>query len=142
MSREEVRARYNIMLERYVKQIDMEATTLEELVETHVFPAIEQEISHTASMVVSLKAAGASAPTDRLDRLTACYRMLLTAQEDLKKCVTSSSQIHDEQARAKSLVTKVLPAMHKVREACDEIEGNVADEIWTLPKYRELLFLR
>jgi glutamine synthetase len=142
LSGEEVRARYNIILERYIKQIEMEASTLLELADTHVQPAMEAELSRLAEMVGRVKAAGGKVQAGRYDRATALYERLVNADTALDKELTTALRIADEKERANALCAKVLPAMQKVREVSDEIEGFVADNLWTLPKYRELLFLR
>jgi len=58
LNAEEVRARYNISLERYIKEIDMEAATLLELTDTHVLPAVETELRGLAAAAVNAKTAG------------------------------------------------------------------------------------
>ncbi len=142
LSTEELAARKNVMTERYVKQIEMEAHTALELVETHVFPALEAEISRVSQAVAHAASAGASLPDRRLKTMTGLYERLLVHVDALQAAITLSSETADEVVRADVLSEHVMPALAEVRAAADEIEGCVADDLWTLPKYRELLFLR
>lgn len=142
LSGDEIKARHNIMLERYIKQIEMEASTLLELVNTHVLPSAEKEIYRISDMVRCAKEIGQNVSSDRLKELSGIYESLLKAKSSLVKVFDETMKIHDETKKADALSVKVLPAMVKVREYSDEIEGEVSDEFWNLPKYREFLFLR
>ncbi|MDB5037913.1 MAG: glutamine synthetase type [Bacteriovoracaceae bacterium] len=142
LSADEINARHNIMVERYIKQIEMEAATLLELVQTHVYPAVEGQISKTAQMVGYVKEAGKSISTDRLQDINALYEKLLKAGASLQTEYTKALDSKDEHQKSTLLSEKVLPAMNKVRDLADEAEGLVADELWPLPKYREILFLK
>ncbi len=139
---EEIRSRVNIMLERYIKQIEMEASTLQEMTNTFVFPAIESEICSIARMVKEVKEAGKGVSLNRLEDIKAIYESLLKTAQQLGVELVKTADIHDEVKKATALSVTVLPLMTKVRDLCDEAEGMVSDTHWPLPKYRELLFLK
>lgn len=134
LTEDEFKARFNIILERYIKQIEMEALTVMELVDTHVFPALESELARLTQSGCEKGVRGIKAKK--------LYDELLTARADVDKHFEQAAKTHDEGKKAKMLCEKVLFSMGKVREVADEIEGFVSDEFWTLPKYREILFLR
>lgn len=142
LSYDEIKARHNIMVERYIKQIEMEAATLIELVNTQVCPALEAQIERTAAMVAAVKDAGKSIAADRLVDVKDVYEHLLKARMNLEGDYTKALEAKDENQKAKLLSEKVMPSMLKVREWADQAEGLVADDLWPLPKYREILFLR
>lgn len=142
LSPDEIKARYNIMLERYIKQIEMEAATLIELSETKILPVVEKEVERIAMMVSAVKNAGKQVSLDRLESIKSLYEDLLKAKATLETEFDSVLKVHHESERAKLLSTKVIPAMMKVREYSDEAEGRIADEAWILPKYREMLFMK
>lgn len=142
LSLDEIKARHNIMTERYIKQIEMEAGTLLELMNTMVLPACEDELSRLGAMLGNMKTAGKSVAGDRLDSLKSIYENLMKAKAGLETELNSVVEIHDEAKRADELSKKVIPAMDKVRTLADEAEGLIADALWPLPKYREILFLR
>ncbi|HLG19593.1 MAG TPA: glutamine synthetase III [Bdellovibrionota bacterium] len=142
LSAEEIKAWHVIMLERYIKQIEMEAATMLELVDTHVLPAMEEEVTRVAHMVTELKSTGHKTGNRRLDQATTMYDHLMDACAALDKELAAAQGIHDEAKKASALSKKVFPAMEKLREFSDQAEGFVADELWRLPKYREMLFLK
>jgi len=142
LSKDEIKARANIMLERYIKQIEMEAGTLLELMDTYVTPSCESELSRMATMISAVKAGGKSIAGDRFESLKNLYENLLKSRTTLETELSAVLQSHDEAKKADDLNSKVLPAMEKVRQFSDEIEGMISDELWPLPKYREILFLR
>lgn len=141
LSRDEIKARANVFLERYIKQIEMEAATLLELAGTHVLPAVEAQVTRLADMAFRTKEAGKAVALDRFSDVKSTYEGLLKATEALETELAMAEKIHEEFEKAVTLCNKVIPSMQKVREFSDAAEGQVADELWTLPKYRELLFL-
>jgi glutamine synthetase len=138
----EVKARHVIMLERYCKQIEMEASTVLDLLATAVLPSCEKELSHLATMVAQLKAAGQSGFESRLKELGQEYQKLLTERERLEKALEKAHGLHDEGKRSVFLSETVMSVMEAIRDGADRVEGMVSDENWSLPKYREMLFLR
>jgi glutamine synthetase len=142
LSHEEIKARHVIMLERYIKQIEMEASTVLEIVDTQIMAAVEKEMYRIAEMIGHVKAAGKSVAVDRLEDIKAVYEGLLKARATLESELKKVFDIHDESKRADALCEKVMASMLKVRGLCDEAEGIVSDELWPLPKYREILFLK
>ncbi|MBN8554743.1 MAG: glutamine synthetase III [Deltaproteobacteria bacterium] len=142
LSEDEIKARHNIMLERYIKQIEMEAATVMELTHTHVLPAVEAEVERLGNMAKTIKEAGESISLDRLENIKSIYENLLKAESSLQKEFESAVQIHDESKKASALSTKVLPLMQNLRDIADDAEGRISDSAWSLPKYREILFVK
>jgi glutamine synthetase len=141
LSAEEVQSRYHISVERYVKTIDIEIDTLLEMTQTIVIPAVENQLmaltsTHQAITSSSLKKYHAS----RTQKLEATFESILSLQDELVRLAESTSKIHDESARMKKLAAEVQPLSFRLREACDQAERLVSDEMWPLPKYREMLF--
>ena len=71
----------------------------------------------------------------------ASIEALNTRVQDLQSAAEKASGEGDLVKHARTLADQVVPAMAAVREVCDKIEETVADEFWSLPKYREMLFL-
>jgi glutamine synthetase len=130
----ESEARYHVRLERYLKDVEIEVEALRNLVQTHVLPAAYRQhaLLIGAGAGKSIKAAleRVGAAIDDLDGRMAS----LAAAAD-----KAASEALDKKARL--YADQVVPGMAAVREVCDRIEEMVADEFWTLPKYREMLFL-
>lgn len=140
-SKEELHSRYHIMVERYVKTLDIETDTLVELVNTYVVPAVEKQLLElsqtsqclTGSVVKKLH-------LERAHRLEKVFEEILSRLEELSKKIDHIRAKKDEAEKMKLIAHEVQPLALKLREACDQAEKLVSDEFWPLPKYREMLF--
>jgi len=146
LTADELKARHNVLLERYIKQIDLEGSTLAELVDTYVLSACERELKVRAALVHGLddaKAKGGASKrvSDRLTELEKHYTDLLDKRGTLDTALAKMRAEHDEPKKAKICAETIMPIMEEARIVCDAIESAVSDEFWSLPKYREMLFL-
>lgn len=140
LSHEEIQSRYHIAIERYVKTLDIEHVSLIELAETYVLPAIEKQFSVLARAHASIPSkATAKLHEGRLNALDKVLASVLTELNKFKTLVEKSQKIHDEEKRMWDIVETLQPLSFKLRAACDEAEKLVADDLWPLPKYREML---
>ncbi len=139
LTRRELEARKDIGYEQYVRAINVEANLVTEIARTKIFPAAVRYQTELAHNVTALKAVGNKPATDVLDTVTAAIAALLTAIETLEK--TRSEHIHSLAKEAGHYCHKVLPAMLDARKAADTLEAIVADDLWPLPTYEEMLFI-
>ncbi len=137
----ELASRFSVALERYLKTVTLEAETLVEMLSTHVIPAGEKQL--TAS---SLALRGAPDGVAGLDRRVKAVAAALTEAvagcDRLKELLDGSANMHDEAKLATHLADVMRPAMDAARDAADRLEHLVDHELWSLPKYREMLFVR
>jgi glutamine synthetase len=135
----EMHSRYEIGLEQYALTVGVEARLTLELGTTVILPAALRYQTELASNVATLKAAGIEPSTVLLEDLSATVADLVSALVDLKKGVEdhSATEAMDEAAHMQSL----LPAMDAVRAAADSLESVVADDLWPLPTYQEMLYI-
>jgi glutamine synthetase len=143
LSVEEVKARYHVDLERYLKDIDIEVETLVDLVRTHVLPAALQHQARVAQSLVAVQQVRGQVPGSQTALLDACTEEIGRLRERadaLEQQLRDLGRL-DEHSRAPRYAYDVAPAMQAVRESCDRLEVLVQDELWPLPKYHEMLFL-
>ncbi|TDZ85299.1 Glutamine synthetase [Mycobacteroides salmoniphilum] len=135
----EMHSRYEIGLEQYALTIHVEAKLSLELGSTVVLPAAVRYQTEIAQNVAALKAAGVEPNTTLLEDVSAPISDLVNALADLRKGVESdfATTALEEAEHAQSL----LPAMDAVRAAADVLEGIVADDLWPLPTYQEMLYI-
>lgn len=135
----EMHSRYEIGLEQYALTIHVEAKLSLELGSTVVLPAALRYQTEIAQNVAALKAAGVEPSTTLLEDVSAPISDLVNALADLRKGIESDSATSalEEAEHAQSL----LPAMDAVRAAADVLEGIVADDLWPLPTYQEMLYI-
>lgn len=141
-SEAELTSRFHVRLERYIKNLLIEADTLRSIVKTQVLPAAVAYSGDLAQAAASAKAVGVSAPQiDALSRLTALIHTLYLREALLQAAIVRVESLPDEGQKAKELSEEVSLLMLEIRTLCDELEATVADDYWPLPKYREMLFL-
>ncbi|MCW2686560.1 MAG: glnA 3 [Mycobacterium sp.] len=135
----EMHSRYEIGLEQYALTVGVEARLTMELGSTVILPAALRYQTELASNVATLKAAGVEPSTALLEDVSGTVAELISALADLKKGLEdhSATTAMDEASHAQSL----LPAMDAVRAAADTLEGVVADDLWPLPTYQEMLYI-
>jgi glutamine synthetase len=141
LSPRELKSRYDIYLEQYNKTVLVEAKLAVSIAKTVITPAALRYQKELADGILAIKQAGAAVSTKLLESVAG-----ITA--DLEKSIgqLESALGHEGAAspldEAKHLKGHVLPAMLNVRKAVDALEGVVADDLWPLPTYQEMLFLR
>jgi glutamine synthetase len=141
LSKDEVHSRYHVAVERYNKTLLIEHHTLAELVNTHVIPAIETQLRHSSATLAAMTTASAkSAMQKRIGALETTFAELTSALDTLKGTLDKVAKLTDEVEAMKFIASDVTPGARKVRDAADSAETQVADGLWPLPKYREMLF--
>jgi glutamine synthetase len=135
LSERELAARVEIAWERYVKVGNIEASAALDIAKTMIMPAAVRYLSTLAG------ASGASRAVAALtDKVGGQIDRLGDAIGDLEHAVHAAHEARDIRDEARAFVNDVIPAQAKLREIADELETVVADDLWPLPKYRELLF--
>ncbi|MBX9767025.1 MAG: glutamine synthetase III [Bdellovibrionales bacterium] len=141
LSEDEIHARYHIGVERYVKTLLIELYTLNDMVNSYVLPALENQIAHTgAAGAVMSPEFKRSFTASRMAPLEKTYEEILGRLGDLKTALDRVDSLHDEEKKMSVIADDLVPLAKRLREQCDLAEGMVAEEYWTLPKYREMLF--
>ena len=142
LSRRELEARFNTFCEQYATQITIEAQTLLSLARTHVLPAATRHLAQLAECVEATEDAGVEC-----DALKDELRDVLGRVTDLRGGIQDlAAALHhgngDAHKHAAALRDDVIPLMNAVRGAADALEAIVSDDLWPLPKYREMLFVK
>lgn len=141
LSREEILSRYHVNVERYVKTIDIECETLAEMVQTYIIPAVEKQLVDLGRAQSFISSSSLKKKHgERHARIESALELILARYEDFLRVKDSTHGLAEEGQKMKRLADEVQPAAFKLREACDQAEKLVADELWPLPKYREMLF--
>jgi glutamine synthetase len=143
LSDEELHSRYHVRLERYIKDMLIELHTLREMVDTIVLPAALEYSGSVAASAANAKAAGIK-PIPQIEvanKIGASIADLQKQRAALGKVIDKAEGMHDAiEKQAQLLTSDGADAMAEVRRCCDELELSVSDELWPLPKYREMLF--
>ena len=138
----ELESRYNILAEAYTKQINIEGELTATIARTMILPAAMRYRKELSDSVASAKAAGLDAAgSDELKHYESKVKELT---EGMKKLDGALAHEADGEPfdHAKAIAESVIPAMVMVRTAADALEVATADDLWPLPKYREMLFIK
>jgi glutamine synthetase len=135
LSGDEIHARHEIFTEKYVKEIHLEASCLAEIATGYVAPAVQNQLARLGAAASAAALVGVKSKkfTDEVEVLVKHYEALGAAVAELDR--TREEVGHDAHATA----DKLRPAMAKVRATADALEQLVSDDLWPLPKYREML---
>jgi glutamine synthetase len=142
-TREELHARHEIQLEKYVKDIHIEALTMLSMARREILPAAVRYSGVVADAAAKTKAAGAE-PDVHLGLLRDLNALISTLHRNiagLEEAVATTGSIKDLAARAEAARDVVVKAMAAVRTAADALEKIVDRSIWPLPSYAEMLFM-
>ncbi len=133
LSQRELESRYEVLLEQYVTKLNIESETAAAIARTMLLPAAARHIA-------LLRSAELSELVSESDALVARF---IEAIRGLESANLEENQPHsDLLEHAKYMADTVIPAMAAAREAADELEKVVADDLWPLPKYSEILFIK
>jgi glutamine synthetase len=139
-SEQEMHSRYEVGLEQYALTISVEAKLTLELGSTVILPAAMRYQTEVAQNIATLKAAGMEPSTTLLTQVSAPIAELTSGLADLRKALedpTASTAVAESERARDAL----LPAIQNVRVAADTLEGIVADDLWPLPTYQEMLYI-
>ncbi len=144
VSRKELEARVEILFEIYVKTLGIEAKTSLHIAKRQILPAVLKFAGAVAASAISIKDAGGnpSVAATTLKAVTGLSEKMQGAITHLEKVFTKSSDIADAHKRAIAIRDTVIPAMAELRNLVDSLEQIVDAEIWPLPTYAEMLFMR
>src|ERR671914_2405725 len=136
LSERELESRYEVLLEQYVTTLNIEGETAASIARTMLLPAAVQWYATL----------GAAADNTGAGRLKQELGALIDGFVDAVFALEAANRDHPEDgdllAEAKYVQTSVLPAMDAARAVADRLERIIPDELWPLPKYSEILFIK
>ena len=150
MNKKELEARNEVKWEMYVKTVQIEARVLGDLAMNHIIPVATHYQSKLIKNVQGMKEVFSAERAERLssrnmkliEEIAERTEKIEQFVEDLTEARRVANRIEDIHQRAIQYHDTVCPHMEAIRKEIDKLELIVEDGLWTLPKYRELLFIR
>ncbi|MBR4499981.1 MAG: glutamine synthetase III [Paludibacteraceae bacterium] len=149
LSKAELQSRSEVKWETYVKKLQIESRVMGDLVVNHVLPAAKRYQTMLLQNVLAVKQVFSADETASLNEMD--YSIIkqiehhsgaiLEGVERMTDARHKANRMPDERAKALAYHDTVLPLMAEIREHADALELIIDDEMWTLPKYRELMFV-
>ncbi len=142
----ELKSRYHVRIERYIKEIDIEAATLYNMVQTQIIPAAisyQKKVAGSIKNVIDVMGDGKEIKPqkDLLKTITGLVSDAQRLNSELKARLDKANALSSEEIMAAYFCDEVKPAMNEVREKVDTLERYVDNELWPIPKYWEMLFI-
>jgi len=143
LNEREVRARYEVMLEQYIKTVNVEGQLMVLMANRYILPAALAYQKQVAESVAAVKSVGGRSIEGKkvLDRITKLTDTLKQRSDKLARALEHEGNGSAEK-HAKHFRDGVITAMAALREAGDELELMIPHETWPLATYREMLFIK
>ena len=146
LSQVELKSRYLIYLEKYIKDLEIEVKCLNSICLSQIIPAAAMYQKTLAGAINETKAAldnsaVPSAEVEILKKVVDLINKIYAVNKDISAKVDKADAIHDEQDKAEMLCSEVKTAMNELRDYVDELEVLVDDDMWPMPKFWEMLFI-
>ena len=150
MTRSELEARNEVKWETYTKKIQIEARVIGDLAMNHIIPVVTHYQSRLAKNVSSMINIFGKEEGERITKrnikilkeIAERIQTIETGVDELIEARKVANKIDRQREKAIAYHDDIVPQMEKIRYQIDKLELIVSDEMWTLPKYRELLFIR
>ena len=140
----ELRARYEILLETYVKVLNIEARTMVDMVNKDILPAVSAYGSKLGDHAAKKRSLLADLPCtyeiQTLSALAALTDSIYNGVKDLENAIAEAKRSKDNFSRAKAFELEVLPKMQQIRSEVDRAERITGLEAWPYPTYADMLF--
>ncbi|MEA3451500.1 MAG: glutamine synthetase type III, partial [Bacteroidota bacterium] len=148
LSEKEIKARYEVLIEKYKKQIQIESRILGDIVLNHIIPAV---LKHQNMLIENVKGMKDIFVKSEYDDLTKARRELIKdisiyisqikqKAEEMRLARKDANNSTDCVTTTRKYIDNVKPFLEEIRLQVDKLERVVDNELWPLPKYRELLY--
>ena len=144
ISEDELRARYEIDLETYCKQLNIEALTMVDMARKNITPAVSAFVRELTDTALAKKALSDSISVnvelDLINSLTEQLEKFVSLTDELENETHAAAAIEDNQEKAFAYRNRVFAKMEALRAVGDELETHTSADFWPYPSYTDLLF--
>ena len=137
----ELASRYETYAEQYIKSIEVEAKLVISIAKTMIYPAATRYLTDLATTVAGLKEIGVDFDNESVQTVATLTKSMMDCVSKLGAAL-ESDHFDTMEAHMQYLVATVRPLMDEVRKYADGLEAEVADDLWPLPTYQEMLFIK
>lgn len=137
----ELESRFDVYAEQYIQTIEVEAKLVISMAKTIIYPSAMRYLSDLASTIANLSGIGVTIDKETVEKVASLSQSL----NDTISKLSAALSLHDfenAEAHMQYCAQTIRPLMDKVREYADALEAEVADDLWPLPTYQEMLFVK
>ena len=137
----ELESRFDVYAEQYVQSIEVEAKLVISMAKTILYPPAIRYLSDLADTIAKLTGIGISLDKGTAEKVAMLTQSMMETVDTLSAALGKHDFLTTEEHMQYCAQT-IRPLMDKVRESADALEGEVADDLWPLPTYQEMLFVK
>lgn len=141
LSPTELESRFEVYAEQYILSIEVEAKLVVDMAKTLIYPAVMRHLSEAAGAVANLGDIGISIDKAPVEKAASLAKSLFDGANELEAAIEKHDFGSAEEHMTYCAGT-IRDMMNSVREAADTLEGEIADDLWPLPTYEEMLFIK
>ena len=141
LSPKELESRFEVYSEQYILSVEVEAKLVVDMAKTIIYPAAIKYLSSLSTTISSLKELGIDFSTEGMAKVADLANKMMEAINKLESALTKEDFPSVEE-HMQYFAQTIRSLMNEVREYADALEGEVADDLWPLPKYQEMLFIK
>jgi glutamine synthetase len=137
----ELESRFDVYAEQYIQTIEVEAKLVVSMAKTIIYPAAVRYLSDLAGAIANLSGIGITIEKEPAEKVAS----LIQSMTDNVSKLTAAMGKHDFDSSEEHMqycAKTIRPLMDKVREYADALEGEIADDLWPIPTYQEMLFVK
>ncbi|NJK47646.1 glutamine synthetase type III [Candidatus Gracilibacteria bacterium] len=137
----ELESRFDVYAEQYIKTIEVEAKLVISMAKTMIYPAAVRYLSQLSNAIASVTSIGLSLDKEIAEKVATLVQSMM----DMVSKLSVAMDKHDfatTDEHMQYFAQTIRPLMDKVRQYADALEGEVADDLWPLPTYQEMLFIK
>lgn len=137
----ELESRFDVYAEQYINSISVEAKLVISMAKTIIYPAAVRYLSDLGSAIANLSNIGLSLDKETAEKV-ATLTQSMTDNVSKLSAALSKHDFETPEDHMQYCAQTIRPLMDKVREYADALEGEIADDLWPLPTYQEMLFVK
>ncbi len=141
LSELELASRYEVYAEQYILSLEVEAKLVVDMAKTIIYPAAIRYLSDLSMASAGMSEMGVDMDNSTAETVAAATNGMMAAVSKLSKAMEKEEFASTEE-HMQYFANDILSLMNEVRSHADALETEVADELWPLPKYHEMLFIK
>jgi len=137
----ELESRFDVYAEQYIQSIEVEGKLAISMAKTIIYPAAVRYLSDLGSAIANLSSIGISMEKETAEKVAALTQSMMDNVSKLSAAM-GKHDFESAEAHMQYCAQTLRPLMDQVREYADALEGEIADDLWPLPTYQEMLFVK
>ncbi len=137
----ELESRFEVYAEQYILSIEVEARLMVKMAKTMIYPAAMEYLSQLSATVTNLTHLNITLDKENIQKIANLTNALVSGITHLETALAKEDFV-DTEEKMQHCASTLIPVMKEVRDSVDTLESEVADSLWPLPSYQEMLFIK